>query len=93
MTNVKKKDEVIDSILKLKDLGRDVKVDLRISCKIGLFLAMALEQGLHPEGPSDLIKLLMSDDDRRQLDELISVILKKSESEQFYELLKKIVEV
>ena len=81
---------MIDSFLKLRDLNRNVRVDLRISCKMGLLLAMAVEQSLLWTDPSNLMKRIVSDEDRVKLQELGSEILQKAEAEEFYGLVKKI---
>ena len=38
---VQELEDLMDSFLKLRDLKRSVKLDLRINCKMGLLLAMA----------------------------------------------------
>jgi hypothetical protein len=90
MANVQDLEDLIDSFLKLRDLNRNVKVDLRISCKMGLFLAMAVEQSLAWTDPSNLMKRIVSEEDRARLQELATEILQKSEAEEFYGLVKKI---
>lgn len=90
MANVQEHEELIDSFLKLRDLNRGVKVDLRISCKLGLFLAMAVEQGLQGADPANLLKRIISEDDRAKLQDLAGEILQKAEAEEFYGLVKKI---
>ena len=80
----------MDSFLKLRDLSRPVKVDLRISCKMGLFLAMAVEQSLSWQDPANLMKRIVSEEDRAKLQELAGEILQKAEAEEFYGLIKKI---
>jgi len=82
-------DDLMDSLLKLRDLNRNVKLDLRISCKMGLFLAIAVEQGLGGSDPANLLKRVASEEDRDRLRELAAEILKKAEAEEFYDLLKK----
>jgi hypothetical protein len=90
MANVQEPEELIDSFLKLRDLNRSVKVDLRISCKTGLLLAMAVEQGLLSTDPSNLMKRIVSEEDRAKLQDLATEILQKAEAEEFYGLVKKI---
>ena len=90
MANVQDQEELIDSFLKLRDLNRNVKVDLRISCKMGLFLAMAVEQSLLWADPANLMKRIVSEEDRVKLQELSTEILQKSEAEEFYHLVKKL---
>ena len=90
MAAVQGQEDLMDSILKLRDLNRNVKVDLRISCKMGLFLAMAIEQGLLWADPGNLMKRIVSEEDRSKLQELATEILQKSEAEEFYDLVKKI---
>lgn len=90
MASVQEPEELIDSFLKLRDLGRSVKVDLRISCKLGLFLAMAVEQGLQSGDASNLLKRIVSEEDRVKLQDLAGEILQKAEAEEFYGLVKKI---
>lgn len=90
MASVQEPEELIDSFLKLRDLNRNVKVDLRISCKMGLFLAMAVEQGLLWADPANLLKRIVSEEDRAKLQELATDILQKSEAEEFYDLVKKL---
>ena len=90
MANVQEHEELIDSFLKLRDLNRSVKVDLRISCKMGLFLAMAVEQSLQSGDPGNLVKRIMSAEDQAKLQELAGEILQKAEAEEFYGLVKKI---
>jgi len=87
---VKELEELLDPFLKLRDLSRNVKVDLRISCKMGLFLAMAVEQSLLWADPSNLLNRIMSNDERTKLQELATMILQKAEAEEFYGLVKKI---
>jgi hypothetical protein len=90
MAKVQELEDLIDSFLKLRDLNRNVKVDLRISCKMGLFLAMAVEQGLLWADPANLMNRLVSEEDRSKLQELATEILQKSEAEEFYGLVKKL---
>lgn len=90
MANVQDLEELMDSFLKLRDLNRTVKVDLRISCKMGLFLAMAVEQSLALADPGNLMKRIVSEEDRAKLQELAGEILQKAEAEDFYGLIKKI---
>lgn len=90
MATVQEGEELIDSFLKLRDLGRNVKVDLRISCKMGLLLAMAVEQSLLWADAANLIKRIVSDEDRAKLQELATEILQKAEAEEFYGLVKKL---
>ena len=90
MANVQEPEELMESFLKLRDLNRSVKVDLRISCKLGLFLALAVEQSLLWQDPANLIKRIVSEDDRLKLQELAGEILQKAEAEEFYGLAKKI---
>jgi len=90
MASVQEPEDLIDSFLKLRDLNRNVKVDLRISCKTGLFLAMAVEQSLLWTDPANLMKRILSEEDRAKLQELSAEILLKAEAEEFYGLVKKI---
>ena len=82
--------DLMDSFLKLRDLNRNVKVDLRISCKMGLLLAMAVEQSLLWDDPANMMKRIVSDEDRVKLQDLSDEILHKAEAEEFYGLVKKI---
>lgn len=86
---VQELEELMDSFLKLRDLKRNVKLDLRINCKMGLLLAMAVEQSLAWPDPGNLVKRIISEEDRSRLQELATEILQKSEAEEFYELVKK----
>ncbi|HEY4064140.1 MAG TPA: hypothetical protein VGM30_19675 [Puia sp.] len=90
MATVQDGEELIDSFLKLRDLGRNVKVDLRISCKMGLFLAMAVEQSLLWADPANMMKRIVPEEDRVKLQELATEILQKAEAEEFYGLVKKL---
>jgi hypothetical protein len=90
MAAVQDLEELMDSFLKLRDLSRNVKVDLRISCKMGLLLAMAVEQSLLWTDPANLLKRIVSEEDRLKLQELATQILQKAEAEEFYGLVKKI---
>jgi hypothetical protein len=90
MASVQEPEELMDSFLKLRDLSRPVKVDLRITCKMGLFLAMAVEQSLASADPGNLMKRIVSDEDRTKLQDLAGEILQKAEAEDFYGLIKKI---
>lgn len=90
MATVYDGEELIDSFLKLRDLGRNVKVDLRISSKMGLFLAMAVEQSLLWADPANLMKRIVPEEDRVKLQELATEILQKAEAEEFYGLVKKL---
>lgn len=90
MGNVQDLEELMDSFLKLRDLNRNVKVDLRITCKMGLFLAMAVEQSLLWSDPANLMKRVVSEEDRAKLQELSAEILQKAEAEEFYHLVKKL---
>jgi hypothetical protein len=89
MAMVQELEELMDSFLKLRDLKRNVKLDLRINCKMGLLLAMAVEQSLAWTDPGNLVKRIISEEDRSRLQELATEILQKSEAEEFYELVKK----
>jgi len=89
MATVQELEDLMDSFLKLRDLKRNVKLDLRISCKMGLLVAMAVEQSLASSDPSNLVKRIVSDEDRGKLQELATEILQKSEAEEFYDLVKK----
>lgn len=89
MASVQELEDLMDAFLKLRDLKRNVKLDLRISCKMGLLLAMAVEQSLAWADPGNLVKRIISDEDRARLQELAAEILQKSEAEEFYELVKK----
>jgi hypothetical protein len=89
MAMVQELEELMDSFLKLRDLKRNVKLDLRINCKMGLLLAMAVEQSLAWADPGNLVKRIISEEDRARLQELATEILQKSEAEEFYELVKK----
>ncbi len=91
MAMVQELEELMDSFLKLRDLKRNVKLDLRINCKMGLLLAMAVEQSLAWTDPGNLVKRIISEEDRSRLQELATEILQKSEAEEFYELVKKMV--
>jgi len=90
MASVQDLEDLIDSFLKLRDLNRNVKVDLRITCKMGLFLAMAVEQSLLWSDPANLMKRIVSDEDRAKLQELSAEILQKAEAEEFSALVKKL---
>ena len=83
-------EDLMDSFLKLRDLNRNVKVDLKISCKMGLLLALAVEQSLSWADPANLMNRIISDEDRVKLQELATEILHKAEAEEFYGLVKKI---
>jgi hypothetical protein len=89
MAMVQELEDLMDSFLKLRDLKRNVKLDLRINCKMGLLLAMAVEQSLAWADPGNLVKRIISEEDRARLQELATEILQKSEAEEFYELVKK----
>jgi hypothetical protein len=89
MAMVQELEELMDSFLKLRDLKRNVKLDLRINCKMGLLLAMAVEQSLAWTDPGNLVKRIISEEDRGKLQELATEILQKSEAEEFYDLVKK----
>jgi len=79
-----------DSLLNLRDLNKIVKVDLRITRKTGIILAMAVEQSLLWTDPANLMNGIISDEDRAKLKELETEILQKAEAEEFYGLVKKI---
>ena len=89
MAIVQELEDLMDSFLKLRDLKRSVKLDLRINCKMGLLLAMAVEQSLAWTDPGNLVKRIISEEDRAKLQELATEILQKSEAEEFYDLVKK----
>jgi hypothetical protein len=89
MAMVQELEDLMDSFLKLRDLKRSVKLDLRINCKMGLLLAMAVEQSLVWTDPGNLVKRIISEEDRAKLQELATEILQKSEAEEFYDLVKK----
>ncbi|HET6256670.1 MAG TPA: hypothetical protein VFE32_21525 [Puia sp.] len=89
MASVQELEDLMDAFLKLRDLKRNVKLDLRINCKMGLLLAMAVEQSLAWADPGNLVKRIISEEDRTRLQELAAEILQKSEAEEFYELVKK----
>jgi hypothetical protein len=89
MAMVQDLEDLMDSFLKLRDLKRSVKLDLRINCKMGLLLAMAVEQSLAWADPANLVKRIISEEDRTRLQELATEILQKSEAEEFYDLVKK----
>ena len=89
MAAMQEMEELMDSFLKLRDLNRNVKLDLRIPCKMGLLLAIAVEQSLVWSDPANLIKRIVSEDDRAKLREVAAEILKKSEAEEFYDLVRK----
>jgi hypothetical protein len=90
MATVQEPEDLMDSFLKLKDLNRNVKVDLKITCKTGLLLAMAVEQGLLWSDPANLLRRIVSEEERGKLQDLATEILKKAEAEEFYGLVKKI---
>jgi hypothetical protein len=89
MAAVQELEDLLDSFLKLRDLKRNVKLDLRISCKMGLLMAMAVEQSLTWADPANLVKRIISEEDRAKLQELAQEILEKSEAEEFYDLVRK----
>jgi|GEM_PF-2489725 len=82
--------DLMDSFLKLRDLDRNVKVDLRITRKSGILLGMAVEQSLLWTDPANLMNGIISEDDRAKLKEMATEILQKAEVEEFYGLVKKI---
>lgn len=90
MAAMREMEDMVDAVLKLRDLGRNVKVDLKISRKMGLLLAMAVEQGLLWTDPENVMVGIVSVEDRVQLQELATEILKKAEAEEFYGLVKKL---
>lgn len=90
MANVQDPEDLIDSFLKLRDLNRIVKVDLRMSSKMGLLLALAVEQSLLWADPANLMKRIVAEEDRAKLQEVATEILQKAEAEEFYGLVKKI---
>jgi|HubBroStandDraft_2_1064218.scaffolds.fasta_scaffold207154_2 hypothetical protein len=89
MAAVQDLEELMDSFLKLRDLKRNVKLDLRITCKMGLLVAMAVEQSLTWADPGNLVKRIVTEEDRGKLQELAVEILQKAEAEEFYDLVKK----
>jgi len=79
-------------ILKMPDLKNRVKLDVRISKRDLLFLALMIDLLLAPDAKKedDLLSLL-SDETRTELKNIRDEMLKRSELEEFYgELLKMI---
>ena len=89
MAGVLEQDGLIDLVLKLPGLGKSVKLDLRLSSKMGLLVAIAVKQSLSWTDPANLINRIGSKEDREKLEEVAAEILQKAEAEEFYELVKK----
>jgi hypothetical protein len=89
MAVVMEQDEMMDLVLKLPGLNRNVKLDLRFPSKLGLLVAIAVKQSLNWADPANLINRLGSKEDRAKLEEVATEILQKAEAEEFYELVRK----
>ena len=89
MSSVSERDGLMESILRLRGLNKNVKLDLRVSCKVGLLLAMSVEYCLSSEEAPNVMKKIMSDEDKVKMAELAKEILKLAEAEEFYDLIKK----
>jgi hypothetical protein len=80
--------KMYEGLLKIKALNANVKLDIRIPCRMTLLLAMAVDEGLEASAPDSLFRMLLSDEDGAKLEELCMEIVKKGELEEFYEQLK-----
>ena len=79
-----------DALLSIRALEAPVKLDIKISCRMALLLAMAVEQGVSGSDPGNLFKKIVSEEDQGKLVELSMEILKKGELEEFYRKLKEV---
>ena len=88
MSTGKEVAKMYDAVLTLRPLHTNVRLDLRVPCRMVLLLAMAVEQGLSGSGPGNLLKELVSKEDQGKLLELTEDMLKKAGVEDFYQKLK-----
>jgi len=88
MSTVKEVAKMYDTVLTLRALHTNVKLDIRVPCRMVLLLAMAVEQGLSATDPNNLLKKIISEEDQGKLLELTAEMLKKAEVEDFHLKLK-----
>lgn len=88
MSTVKDVARMYDAFASLKALKTPVKIELKVSGRLVLLLAMAVEQGLSGDDPGNLLRKIVPEEDRAGLLELAMEMLKKGELEEFYEKLK-----
>ncbi|MDO6431547.1 hypothetical protein Q4E93_13160 [Flavitalea sp. BT771] len=88
MSTVKEVAKMYDAVLSLRALHTNVKLDIRVPCRMVLLLAMAVEQGLSVTDPGNLLKKIISEEDQGKLLELTAEMLKKAEVEDFHQKLK-----
>jgi len=88
MSAIKEVSKVYDALLSLDALDDQIKLDIRVPCRITLLLALAVEQGLSAGDPANFFKKVVSEEDQKRLLELTAEILKKGKLEGFYQKLK-----
>ncbi len=83
-------ESLLEMILRMRQLNGNVKLDIRTSCKMGMPLAIAVDQSLSSEEAGNIMKMV-SEEDREKLREVAAMILKMAEAEDVYELLKRMI--
>lgn len=76
--------KMYQAMLKFPGSERPVKLDIKMSSKMIISVAMAVEYAMSSNEPGNLIRKIMSEDDQAKLMEFSREILKKGEVEEFY---------
>ena len=76
------------AMLKFPGSEKPVKLDIKMSSKMIISVAMAVEYAVSSNEPGNLIRRIMSEEDLGRLMEFSKEILKKGEVEEFYGDLK-----
>ncbi len=90
MAIVQAVENLLEVVMRMRPLSANVKLDIRTSCKLGMLLAIAVDQALACTETDNLMKLI-SEEDQAGLREVAATILKMAGAEEVYELLKRIV--
>ena len=82
-----------EAMLGIRTLNKPFKLGVQVSGKTAIALAMAVEYAVSSPDPANLVRKILSEEDRGKLVALASEILKSGEVEDFYAAVKEIGQV
>jgi hypothetical protein len=88
MSNVKDAAAMFEATLKGKYFNTPVKAAIQIPRKLALALALSVEYAATSSDPANLVRKILSEEDRGKLAEFTLDILRKGDVEDFYATMK-----
>lgn len=79
-----------EAMLGIRTLNKPFKLGVQVSGKTAIALAMAVEYAVSSTDQANLVRKILSEEDRGKLVALASEILKSGEVEDFYAAVKEI---